>query len=396
MSEDGNFLKDFVRLSEGTEIPPQFAIWCGIAGVSAALGRRTWVDMGIFTVYPNVFVILIAGSGKCRKSTSINQIERMLRTVDPPPNIVAQSLTPQALIQSLKLTQVDDATATVRETCEGFVVADELATFLNRHSYDAGLGSLMIPLYDCKDKYDYRTISRGTEQINNACLGMLAGTTIESIRKCLPEQAIGEGLTSRMLFIYVDTPMPPVPRPILSKEKRDIMEKNIRQLERISEMRGPFSTTTKADELFDDEYIRFHHESEFYEKQITSGYASRRSVQVYKLSMILSASEGTSYLIEEHHVKGAISLLEQIEPQMNRVLSLIVSTPTGEGQETILTIIDKAGSSGASRQTIMREMSSKMNYKEINDLIDTLKNSGKINLIYTPGAGGGVIYKRTS
>ncbi|MBE3037566.1 MAG: hypothetical protein IMZ62_01945, partial [Chloroflexi bacterium] len=86
-----SFLRDFVSLGEGTEVPPIFLLWSGIAGISAALERRCWIDQGSYIVYPNIYMILIAGSGRCRKSTAIGLIENLLIKVEPPINILPDS-----------------------------------------------------------------------------------------------------------------------------------------------------------------------------------------------------------------------------------------------------------------------------------------------------------------
>lgn len=79
-----SFVLDFVELCEGTEVPDQFAVWTGLAGVSAALGRNVWCDLGVLTVFPNLYVVLIAGSGQ-KKSTSIEFLEPILYGMEPRP-----------------------------------------------------------------------------------------------------------------------------------------------------------------------------------------------------------------------------------------------------------------------------------------------------------------------
>ena len=58
-----NFLKDYIAYAVGTEIPDIFMLWGGLSTISCTLGRRLWMNMDIFTVYPNIYVILVAGSG---------------------------------------------------------------------------------------------------------------------------------------------------------------------------------------------------------------------------------------------------------------------------------------------------------------------------------------------
>ena len=132
-------MRDFVLLCKGTEIPDIFALWCGIAGISCVLGRRLWIDMGTYTIYPNLYVVLVAGSGRCRKSTVVNMIEKLIFQLDPRPNLISQKITPEALIDALKVTEVTEKKIFVRQTSEGFVIIDELSTFLNRKTYELSL-----------------------------------------------------------------------------------------------------------------------------------------------------------------------------------------------------------------------------------------------------------------
>jgi hypothetical protein len=253
----GNFLKDFVNFCSGTEIPSIFAMWCGISGISAALGRRCYIDMGTYSVYPNFYILLVAGSGRNRKSTSIKQIEKVIKQLQPIPNLISQSITPQGLIDAIKVTEVNDSKHLLRETCTGFVIIEELATFLNRKSYEAGLGSLLIPLFDCTDHYEYKTVSRGAETITNACLGLLAASTVDWIRNAIPEDAIGGGLTSRFIFVYVEEPPAPVARTAFPPEKKALQEHLTRQLNQIQTIDGEFSLTEEAWLYYDAKYKEF-------------------------------------------------------------------------------------------------------------------------------------------
>ena len=211
-----NFLRDFANLAKGTEIPPLFALWSGISGVSAILGRRVWMDMGVFTVYPNLFVVLVAGSGQFRKTTSIRLIEKLIRQVDPHPNFISQKITPEALIDAVKIQRTGDDSNLGKEISEGYVLAEELGIFINKKSYEAGMASILIPLYDCADVFEYRTKGRGVEEIRNACFSLLGASTVDWIRDAIPREAVGGGLTSRMIFVFTETPPEPVAIPSLS------------------------------------------------------------------------------------------------------------------------------------------------------------------------------------
>ena len=105
---ENNFLRKFVSLFDGTEVPDRFATWAGISCLSAMLERRVWLDMNIFVVYPNMFIVFVADAGRMRKSTAVAMTRKLLSKTNPGPRMIAQKTTPEALIDALKVTKTDD------------------------------------------------------------------------------------------------------------------------------------------------------------------------------------------------------------------------------------------------------------------------------------------------
>jgi hypothetical protein len=108
---ESNFLRKFVSLFEGTEVPDRFAVWAGVSCLSAMLERRIWIDMNIFSVYPNMFIVFVAEAGRMRKSTAAAMTRKLLSKTDPGPRMIAQKTTPEALIDALRVIRTDDTTA---------------------------------------------------------------------------------------------------------------------------------------------------------------------------------------------------------------------------------------------------------------------------------------------
>jgi hypothetical protein len=388
LAEPTNFIAAYKSLNEGTEIPDMFALWCAVAGVSAALGRNSYVKMGPFTIYPNMFIVLVGSSGKVRKSSAINQIEDIIRMLDPAPNIIAQKLSPEALIQSVRQIETKDMTKLMAEKCEGFIIADELATFLNKKSYEAGLASLLIPLYDCKEKFEYRTIGRGSEPINRACLGMLAGSTIEWIRSGIPEEAVGGGLTSRMIFVYVDKPAPPVPFPEMTEEQLKTRTWLVQKLQEITTAKGQFHFSSDALDLYKQEYSHFRETSgtKFFNDKTLEGYASRRANHLIKLAMCLSASDSNDLIIHHRHMQAAKSFMDLNERHLQLVLNMITSNERGAEITYVATIIQRHKQ--ISRHELIRLVSHRMNGRELTEILETLVDSRLIQSCATPNGMG--------
>jgi hypothetical protein len=381
VEDEVNFLQGYLELNRGTEIPEDFAFWCGVAGISCVLGRNSYIDMGTYTIYPNFYILLVASSGRQRKSTAIGLVERLIRKVEPTPTIIAQKITPEALIDALRKPDLTDPSFLLRQMSTGFAIADEMANFINKHTYENGLGSLLIPLYDCKDSFEYRTKGSGSQQITNACLGMLCGSTVDWIRSGIPEDAVGGGLTSRFIFVYCDRPAPPVALTGFSDEKKALFEALIRSLQRISTIRGEFVAKRAAIEYYVEGYNSFYKGSDMYDNPTLSGYASRRWFHAWKLAMCFSACNDSSRVITLEQMQFADTKLKEMEAHLPLVMSLITSSESGSALSYVYLQIKKRGKLGISRSDLVRSVSHKMSVQDMNGHLAMLIESNRVTAV---------------
>jgi hypothetical protein len=383
-----NFIVEFAKLCKGTEIPSLYAIWSGISAVSAVLGRRVWVDMGTFSIRPNMYIILVGSSGRFRKSTTIDLAQELLRGVKPPIHFVAESLTPEALFASMaRATKKLSTPEGDVKLSEGFVVADELSTLLNRKAYDMGIAPKLIQMFDCKPKAEYETRARGLEVIYNPCLGMLAGSTLDWIRTALPADAVGGGLTSRIIFVYVDKAPPPVHRPSVSMAQRETMVKMTEVLGQIHNARGPIAVSDDAWEYDESEYMEWS-KSSFFLNPMLSGYASRRQGHAFRVAMALSASESPlrgQISVERRHLAAAYDLLRATEVTIPRIIMLLTCSEKGAIGELLMEYARSAGTAGMLYSDLLRSVSHKVTAREFDDVLATLSRSGRLRVENSAG-----------
>ena len=376
---ENNFLRNFVSLFDGTEVPDRFATWAGLSCLSAVLERRVWIDMNIFVIYPNMFIVFVADAGRMRKSTAAAMTRKLLSKVDPGPRMIAQKTTPEGLIDALRIVRTDSQTEILRETCGGIVIANELVTFINRDTYERGLGALMIELWDCPDKYEYRTRNRPTEEIHFGHLSLLGATTIHSLRDAIPLAAMGDGFSSRTVFVYVDKAAPPVPRPIQSPTFKRTEQELILHLQRLSSLEGPITFSDEAAEFFDIEYKRFYN-SEFFDDPQFQAYASRRDKHLLKVGMCLMAADGEGMELTYKHLFGAKMLLEDVESKMRAVFDRIAMTDSGSLMEEVFDCIRNSEDGIVLRSIILRKLGHKMSAQELAKITETLVVSQRVTI----------------
>lgn len=386
-----NYLKNFSKLLERTEVPERFALWSGIASLLAALERRIYINQGIYTIYPNYYMILVAASGQ-KKSTAINTASKLLKRLNPMPNIVSQKITPEALITALRVAGNDEAKV-FEVKCGGIIVADELTTFLDKNSLERGLGPMLTELYDCKD-YEYQTKARGVEKLENGYLSLLGGTTVELIRNALPKDAIGGGFTSRTIFIYEDRTPAPVAWIDFDEELLHLEQALVDYLQRVMELKGVVTLAPDAKAFFIADYNARHTNGEFRKDPLLRSYENRRHAHLLKVAMAIMVSEEPQLVMQLHHLRTAKIILEEAEEYMPRVIQLIAASDIGSSGGEIMTWIDSQTTKVVdfvTRRDLVRAFAHKYSVKEIVEFVDTLAKGERIKI---DTEGGQIVYRK--
>ncbi len=373
--EEKNFIVDFCRLSETTEVPKIFALWSGVAAISAALGRKSFLRFGPMTYYPNFFILLTGASGQDRKSTAIAMAMRIIGSLQPKPRIISGAITPQKLIDELSKVETTDLTKLLSQDGTGFAAISEFTSFLNKRSYEMGLATLLIDLYDCLDEVTYGTISRGGQIVKNSCLTILGGSTMDWLRGGIPSEAIGGGLTSRMIFIQFEGTPKRIAWPIFDHRMIALQQELSEYLQRVSTSSGEFQISDEAKEFCIEEYSAFldGEGALLAADPALSGYTTRRQMHQLKLSMIFSASENLQRMIELRHIKMATAALMGCEESLPKVISKITSTQIGGSIDLIMNVIKRFARNGwITRSELQRKVAHRMAVKELDEVLGTL------------------------
>ena len=370
-------LREYLVYSSSTEVPIVFSLWCGLATVSAALGRDAFIDMGHYCIYPNLYTILVAGSAKCRKSTAIDIARGFIHNTVPAIKIFAQKATPVALINALAGDKVVDST-TISSCSEGIIIADELSTLIDRNAFQSGMIGFLTSLWDAKDKFVYHTMGRGQETIYNSCVSILGGSTINWIKESIPITSIGGGFTSRIIFVYQDAYEKLLLRTFMSRDNRERAEHIQHDLNEVAKIRGEFVMEDKLWNFLEEKYASFMKNHPFTQHKYLSGYAGRRFTILLKLCILISASGGDSKEIIAKDISLALALLEEAEKDMPKVLETIAMDEVGAMNFDVLSIIRKHGL--IKRKDLVTLVHHQMQAKDLDIILETLNQAGDVRI----------------
>jgi hypothetical protein len=333
--------------------------------------------MGHYTVYPNLFVVLVAGSGKCKKSTSIGVAEMFMKTIEPKVKMFSQKATPEALIGALSGMKCDEEENKVMSSSEGIIVADELSTLIDKTSTQSGMIQFLTTLWDSKDSFTYETRSRGKETIANACVSLLGGSTIDWIKEAVSLTAIGGGFTARIIFVFRDTYEKLVLRTVQTDADRIRRGSIIHDLNEIAHIRGEFTPSEDAWKVLEAEYVKFMKTSPMHENKYLSGYANKRSTNLLKLCMVVSAAVKDDRTIDVSDVKLAIRILTQVEIHMPKVMMAIAADETGVANAFLTDIIKNKKE--ISRKALLNIVHHRMQAQDMDSVLETLEQAGIIS-----------------
>ena len=163
----GSWLDTYLDYTSGQESPTAFHEWVGMAILSAMVGRNIYLTRIKYTLFPNLFIILVANSAKCRKSVAISIGMDILKNTKKPPMIFAQKITTEALIQALDFVKHDGGS-------HGLISASELSTFMGADAVRSGIIPALTDLYDSPKEWTYHTRGRGKETLTNVSLSIIA------------------------------------------------------------------------------------------------------------------------------------------------------------------------------------------------------------------------------
>jgi hypothetical protein len=285
-------------------------------------------------------------------------------------------MTPEALIGTLSgMMGGEEGSTIITAHAEGIAIVDELATMIDANAFKSGMIPILTKLYDCED-FQYETRGRGREDVSNPCLSILGGSTLHWIKEAIPQVAIGGGFTSRVVFVYRDQVENLIPWPTKNDTSDKIKSDVIHDLNLIAKIRGPFAFNEAAKKFYSDEYIRFIKNSPFFENKNLAGYAGRRHIIILKLSMIVSASERDTRLVNEGDVRVALNILKSAEETMPDVLAQISSEPIGDVCEEILHIIKHRKT--IDRKELLRLMKHKLIARDMDVILDSLAEMGAV------------------
>ncbi len=340
-----DWLTAYVQYAGVTEAPRRMHFWAGVSAIAGALRRRVWLDMRRYKIYPNFYICLVAPPGVIAKSTSIDVAMKILRRV-PGIKFGPDTVTWPALVVAFS------------QSSESFCIGDTWYPMSAMTLEASELGSLLVPqdremvalyitLWDGRDTYNKVTKNSGSDAVEAPWINMLAATTPNWIADNMPKATIGGGLTSRMIFVYGDRKEKYIAfvDEYVSPLDYQVADKLAADLEHIAtKLCGSMSITEAARQWERERYEHFwKYDALDMNTALLEGYAARKQTHLFKTAIVISASHRDDLVIDVEDLQLAAQMLDDLEPDMQKVFSTIGRTEDSINAERFIEFVRKKG-----------------------------------------------------
>lgn len=335
--------------------------------------RKCKLNWGPLTFYPNMYIVLVGPSGKCRKGTAMGPGFKFLNEMKI--KMAAEATTREALIRELK-TVSDNlifADGTVEMHSSLTIYSQELTVFLGYNNQQ--LMADLADWYDCRERWTYRTKNMGTDDITGVWVNLIGATTPDLLQTTLPRDAIGGGLTSRIIFIFEREKSKLVAAPFLTKEEKELEKLLMYDLDQIKMMSGDFKVT----EAFMNRYVEWYlgaGQRPPFEDARFAGYIERRPTHLLKLSTILSASRTNERKVDVQDFDRALTILHDAERNMRHTFGGMGRVEIGDIIQRIMVMLVQR------KKMTMRELMRSFYYdakkEEVEAALATIEEMGYV------------------
>lgn len=379
-----NWLDSYLKYTDNTESPISYHTWCGLSVIAGALQRRVYLQWGLAeTIYPNLYVVLIGPSGRTRKGTAIGIAKAMLKETAGITVVPESSSGRQAMILAMKRASKnfeDPVDGKIKFHCSVTAFSEELSVFLGQG--DIAYLSNLTDWYDSKDDWEYETVGRGKDSLQGLCLNLCGGTAPDWIQSMIPQEALGGGFTSRVIFVVEEKKRKIVPEYVVDDATRELGAKLVRDLERIANLSGEM----KFDKAGKDAYVNWYIDQDTklsagmpaIQDTRFSGYCERRATHLRKLMLVCSASRGDDLKLTEADFHKAKGLMEDIEINMSKTFGGLGRARASDETAIIMSFLQDIGTT--TRSALMQRFYRDIDPLTLAQIEQTLVQMGKLKI----------------
>lgn len=368
-----------MEYTRDTESPDSYHFWTAITILGAITRRQVYIDMHYFQIRPNFYVILVGPSG-ARKSIAAGigiqlGLKAGLRKF-------SDKITDAALIKDLSEATEKRIDSKEVELCSPVLIyASELGVFMGLDAYSSGVIADLTDLYDCPKIWEKKTITRESEIIVAPYVSFLAATTPQTLKDVIPASAVGQGFTSRILFVWSRNRRKRVPIPSYDKASKMLADNLVKDLGSIGKLRGMFKFSDQGLKAYRDFYMKRPDPEDEFDDERMRGYASRKDIHLLKIAMVLSIADKDELLITEKEISAGIDSLKWMEAGLPNVFAGHGAATTSQDVVRVYRQIESAKAGYLNQNELIKRNYAQIGVNDLELVLKTLEGAKAVERI---------------
>jgi len=312
-----SWINDLVTQHSELESPRSFWYWSGLCAISAVVKDRIWIPRTKWwNTYPNIYVMLHAGSG-LKKGPPVALARKLVHRVNNTRIIVGRASI-QGVLKELGTAQTKPG-GKLESDSSCFYCAGEFSSSLVA---DPAAMVILTELYDRSyNEGEYRSLLKMESfKLMNPCVSLLVATNQAHFDDFVAQKDIQGGFVART-FIIAESKVHrrnPLIRPMEVEPDVDELSSYLKE---IAKLEGPFEPfyDKPAGNLYEEWYMSFYEEMDKSGIEDPTGTVQRVGDAALKVAMLLSMSDSPELKLSRDNIETAIAACEKLLGGMRKV-----------------------------------------------------------------------------
>jgi len=366
--KDG-WLTGYLAYTQNHEAPENFHLWSALATLSGAIRRNIWIDKGYYTLYPNLYIVLVAETAECRKSAAASIGVKFLRCISDV-NIIQGRITPEAMLANMNRSHTN-GNGVISQRSDIFIYASEMAATFGKAAYVEELIVLLTELF-MTDHFDYETRNKGKFKIEGPCPTLLGATQPDWVVSGLGRLGRDIGIMNRIVFVPEKIRKMRLTTYTMTQADINLKDALENDICHIAELSGPMIWSKDAYATYDDWYMT---KPDAKGHNIQDEFMAREHDIALKIAMLLSISINDDLIILQGEMEAAIKLVNIIRNGISCTFMASGGTDEARIGMKIMRSIEKYGPTDRS-QLLRRHYHLIRDARQFDGILDILISQG--------------------
>lgn len=356
----GGWLDTYAEFTAYNESPLSFHLFGALCAVGTALQRRCWMAMGHFRIFPPYNVMLIAPTGRAKKTYAIDIAKKLIKDAALCP-IMEDKITPESLVTALT------------ESSQQFVYAPEFSVFFGKQRYNEGLTTMILRLLDYPDDFRVRTQTRQVEEIISPTITVFGGSTLSLLSDSSSSEVSSSGFLNRFMVVVENSTERCFPTPYVGAGQAKIVAK----LKELRLYEGEIKLNKAADAWFDRWYRT--RRASLPDDDVEVEMTERHPTHLKRTAMNIHLVECGFGDVCQECMELAWEFVKYAGKRIPGAARALEKVAVAQDSDYVLQMMRRLGGA-TDHSTLLRRVANKMNSRQLKQHIETLQEKEQIKV----------------